>query len=128
PAAELARAAANPGFSRALHFYRIGLRLEGNREWNYALRGLSDRELLAAASWACAQQMLDRCVNTADRTTAEHDFALRFLTPFIDELRPVAASRELDPAWIYGLIRQESRFIMDARSSPRAQGLMQIMP
>jgi soluble lytic murein transglycosylase len=34
----------------------------------------------------------------------------------------------LDPAYVYGLIRQESRFIMDARSSVGASGLMQVMP
>jgi soluble lytic murein transglycosylase len=42
----------------------------------------------------------------------------------------VAAAREigLDPAYVYGLIRQESRFIMDARSNVGASGLMQLMP
>ena len=34
----------------------------------------------------------------------------------------------IDETWVYGLIRQESRFIQDARSSVGAQGLMQIMP
>jgi soluble lytic murein transglycosylase len=34
----------------------------------------------------------------------------------------------LDEAWVYGLIRQESRFIADAKSSAGAQGLMQLMP
>src|SRR5205085_5020777 len=34
----------------------------------------------------------------------------------------------LDPAYVYGLIRQESRFVMDARSSVGASGLMQVMP
>src|SRR5690606_39139001 len=34
----------------------------------------------------------------------------------------------LDPAWVYGLIRQESRFIMTARSGVGASGLMQLMP
>ena len=34
----------------------------------------------------------------------------------------------LDPAYVYGLIRQESRFIMDARSHVGASGLMQVMP
>jgi soluble lytic murein transglycosylase len=33
-----------------------------------------------------------------------------------------------DPAYVYGLIRQESRFIMDARSGVGASGLMQVMP
>jgi soluble lytic murein transglycosylase len=34
----------------------------------------------------------------------------------------------LDPAYVYGLIRQESRFVMDARSHVGASGLMQVMP
>jgi soluble lytic murein transglycosylase len=32
------------------------------------------------------------------------------------------------PTWVYGLIRQESRFIEDIRSSAGASGLMQLMP
>lgn len=125
---EIAEASSRPGFLRALRFYEMGMRAEGNREWNYELRGLNDRQLLAAAEWACRQGILDRCVNTADRTRDEHDFALRFVTPFIEQLSPAAEDRGLDPAWVYGLIRQESRFIMQARSSAGAQGLMQIIP
>jgi soluble lytic murein transglycosylase len=42
----------------------------------------------------------------------------------------VARTRQigLDPAFVYGLIRQESRFITDARSHVGASGLMQVMP
>ncbi|GAA4415844.1 lytic transglycosylase domain-containing protein [Quisquiliibacterium transsilvanicum] len=125
---EFAAPARNPGFARALKFYELGLRFEGNREWNYQLRGMDDRQLLAAAHWACRKSVLDRCVNTADRTRQEHDFSLRFVTPFLEQLQPAARERELDPAWVYGLIRQESRFIMNVRSSANAQGLMQIIP
>jgi soluble lytic murein transglycosylase len=39
-----------------------------------------------------------------------------------------AAQQNVDPAWVWGLIRQESRFRADARSSSGALGLMQIMP
>jgi soluble lytic murein transglycosylase len=35
---------------------------------------------------------------------------------------------DLDEAWVYGLVRQESRFISHARSSVGAAGLMQVMP
>ncbi|KAB0302435.1 lytic transglycosylase domain-containing protein, partial [Klebsiella pneumoniae] len=31
-------------------------------------------------------------------------------------------------AWVYGLIRQESRFVIGAQSRVGAQGLMQVMP
>lgn len=126
--AELAAVESNAGVRRALKFYELGLRAEGNREWNFQLRSMSDRELLAAAEFACRRSILDRCVNTADRTRNEHDFALRFITPFREQLVPIALERGLDPAWVYGLIRQESRFILDARSSASAQGLMQIIP
>jgi soluble lytic murein transglycosylase len=125
---ELAWVNNHPGISRAVRLYDLGLRADGNREWNFAIRTMSDRQLLATAEWACRRELLDRCVNTADRTQHEHDFALRYITPFRDRLTPFAEQHELDPAWIYGLIRQESRFMLAARSSARAQGLMQIIP
>jgi soluble lytic murein transglycosylase len=125
---EVSEAGKNAGLLRAQKFYELGLRMEGNREWNYQLRGLSDRQLLAYAAYACKKSILDRCVNTADRTQTEHNYTLRFLTPFKEQLTREAQERNLDPAWVYGLIRQESRFLMDARSSVGASGLMQVMP
>jgi soluble lytic murein transglycosylase len=127
-AAELAAVRANPGFERAIRFYELGLRPEGNREWNFQLRGMTDRQLLAAAEYARQRGLLDRMVNTADRTRSEHDYSQRYPSPFLDRMQPNAKAQGLDPAWVYGLIRQESRFIMDARSSVGASGLMQIMP
>ena len=125
---EIAQAQGNAGIQRALRFYDLGMRPEGHREWNFQLRDAGDRQLLAIADLACRRAILDRCVNTADRTRVEHDFAMRFLSPFRDRLTAFARDRELDPAWVYGLIRQESRFQTEARSHAGAQGLMQIMP
>ena len=39
-----------------------------------------------------------------------------------------AKAQGLDEAWVFGLVRQESRFISEARSGAGAAGLMQIMP
>ena len=119
---------ARPGFQRAQKFYAMNLRFEGNREWNWELRNMSDRELLAAAEYARRLELLDRTVNSADRTRNEHDFALRFLMPYRDIMQRATDEVGLDMAWVYGLIRQESRFIMNARSSAGAHGLMQVMP
>ncbi len=127
-AAELEAPRANPGFNRALQLIALGLRSEGVREWNYTLRGLSERELLAAAQLACEREVWDRCINTSERTKAEVDFAQRFPTPFRDEIIARAKEAGLDPALLFGLIRQESRFIASARSSVGASGLMQLMP
>ena len=118
----------NVGFLRAFKFYELGLRVEGHREWNWQLRGLTDRQLLTAAEFARAHGFLDRMINTSDRTQREFDFTQRFPSPFRDALAQYAAPLGLDENWIYGLIRQESRFIMDARSSAGASGLMQLMP
>ena len=127
-AEERAPMASNPGFARAQKFYELGLRVEGNREWNWQLRGMTDRQLLAAAEYARAQSLLDRMINTSDRTRTEYDFTQRFPSPFRDAMVQYAAPLGLDETWVYGLIRQESRFIMDARSHVGASGLMQLMP
>ncbi len=116
------------GLTRALLLISIGLRNEGVREWNFSLRGMGDRELLAAAQLACEREVWDRCINTSDRTRAEIDVEQRFPTPFRKEVLARSLDIGLDPAYVYGLIRQESRFVMDARSGVGASGLMQIMP
>lgn len=118
----------HPGFGRAKRLYDLNLRFEGNREWNWELRNMSDRELLAAAEYGRKLGLLDRTVNSADKTKTEHDFSLRFPTPYLNVVQRNADAVGLDVAWTYGLIRQESRFIMDARSSVGASGLMQVMP
>ena len=117
-----------PGFALAQRFYALNLRLEGNREWNWPLRGMTDRQLLAAAEYGKRVELLDRTVNTADRTKAEHDFTLRYPSPYRNIVERYAQSTGLDTEWAYGLIRQESRFIISARSSVGAGGLMQLMP
>ena len=117
-----------PGLSRALRLIDIGLRNEGVREWNFTLRGMHDRELLAAAQWACERQVWDRCINTSERTRVEIDLAQRFPTPYRDQVLARARDAGVDAAFMFGLIRQESRFIVDARSQVGASGLMQVMP
>ena len=127
-AAELAPIAANPGFRRAMRFFDMNLRFEGVREWNWELRRMNEREHLAAAEFARQNNLLDRMVNTSDRTKSELDFTQRFPTPFRDFMYRTTNALGLDMAWVYGLIRQESRFIMNARSQVGASGLMQLMP
>jgi soluble lytic murein transglycosylase len=89
---------------------------------------MADRELLAAADMACERAVWDRCINTSDRTRGEIDMTQRFPTPLREQVLAQARETGIDPAVIYGLIRQESRFIIDARSGVGASGLMQLMP
>ena len=123
----------NPGLARALYAIQIGLRPEGVREWNYSTNlhnkgGMDDRGLLAAADLACRAEVWDRCINTSERTKGLIDQEQRYPMPFKAAVVARAKQIGLDPAYVYGLIRQESRFIMDARSGVGASGLMQVMP
>ena len=116
------------GLKRALHLMALGLRGEGVREWNYSLRGMNDRELMAAAALACEREIWDRCINTRERTRDVADVSQRYPLPFREAVLARAAESGLDAAYVFGLIRQESRFIVDARSQVGASGLMQLMP
>ena len=132
-AAEREAVRRDPGFLRALQAIAIGLRSEGVREWNYTANlartgGLTERELLAAAQLACEREVWDRCINTSERTRTEFDVEQRFPLPMRESVVRRARAISLDPAYVYGLIRQESRFVMDARSHVGASGLMQVMP
>jgi soluble lytic murein transglycosylase len=123
----------NLGLQRSLVAIQLGLRSEGNREWNYSTNlhergGMDDRALLAAADLACQREVWDRCINTSERTRTVMDFEQRFPMPYRDSVVQRSRAISLDPAYVYGLIRQESRFIMDARSGVGASGLMQVMP
>lgn len=130
---EMDEARGNPALARAAQAIALGLRSEGDREWNYAVRlhepgGMDDRHLLAAAELACEHQDWKNCINTSERTRDVIAFDQRFPMPLRDAVIPRARQIGLDPAYVYGLIRQESRFLMDARSVVGASGLMQVMP
>jgi soluble lytic murein transglycosylase len=125
---DLQAASSNPGLKRALKLIRLGLRSEGVDEWIHSIRYFDDHQLLAASQFALGESVYDRAIHTADRTTRSHNYSLRYPVPFQDMFRQHAKSQGLDEAWVFGLVRQESRFITEARSSAGAAGLMQVMP
>ncbi len=125
---ELEQTRQAPGIQRALALFRLDMRTEAAREWNWTMRNQDDRFLIAAAQLAQQLGVYDRAINAADRTRSEHDYSLRYLAPYRDRIEPNARQRDLDTGWVYGLMRQESRFVTAARSGVGAQGLMQIMP
>ena len=125
---ELNAMLAHPAIQRTLALYRMDLRTDALREWSWAVRKFDDKQLLTAAEIARRNQMYDRAINTADRTVQLHDFSLRYLAPYRDDLRGHIRQNQLEEAWVYGLMRQESRFVTQAKSNVGAAGLMQVMP
>lgn len=124
----LAAIARNPGIARARALYDLGLRSDAALEWNWTIQSFTDTQLLAAAELARQMAWYDRAINTAERTRELHDFELRFLAPYRELAQQAARDNQIDEAWVFGLMRQESRFINVARSGVGASGLMQIMP
>ena len=55
-------------------------------------------------------------------------YALVYPRPFVDAITSAAGGHDLDPAFMFSLMRQESRFDPTARSPVGALGLFQIMP
>lgn len=125
---DLAAILLRPAIARSLLLYRLDMKSEGLKEWQFAIRNMNDQELLTAAELARSANVPDRAINTADRTLMLHDFSQRFPMPYRNDLQTQAKAQGLDESWVYGLIRQESRFMADAKSPVGAAGLMQLMP
>ncbi len=117
-----------PGVQRTLALYRMDLRTDALKEWSWTVRNFNDRELLTAAEIARRNEMYDRAIGAASLTVNEHNFSLRYLAPYREVLHSHIQENGLEEAWVYGLMRQESRFVSSAKSKVGAAGLMQIMP
>ena len=113
---------------RVVKLAELDMRPESLREWQYVIRGLDDDALLLAAEHARRVGLYDRAINTAERTASTQDLALRYLAPFRPAFDTAAKANDIDVALLYGIARQESRFIADIVSSAGAVGLMQLMP
>lgn len=132
---ETKRMAGDGAIKRALTLFQNAqaagdgkMRRQAQSEWRFATRGFSEDKLLAAAQVAYDNRFYDMAINSADRTDRKLNYNLRYLSPFKDTTVRYAGEAGVDPAWVYGLIRQESRFVMGAQSNVGAQGLMQVMP
>ncbi|HEY1326059.1 MAG TPA: transglycosylase SLT domain-containing protein [Casimicrobiaceae bacterium] len=127
-ATELATFSRRYDVQRVVKLMELDLRAEALREWAYIVREQPDDRLLLAAEFARRAGLYDRAINAAERTSVRHDFGMRYPTPFRAEFTAAARDQGVDEALLYGIARQESRFVPDIVSSAGAVGLMQIMP
>ena len=133
--ANIAQLGKDGAIQRALHLFHTSqqsgnwkMRRQAQNEWKYATRGMNEGTLLTAAQLASNHQFYEMSIHSADKTNKLLNYNLRYPTPFRDLVTQYGNENGVDPAWVYGLIRQESRFVMGAQSSVGAQGLMQVMP
>ncbi|MFU0842022.1 MAG: hypothetical protein ACFWTZ_05365 [Burkholderia sp.] len=123
------RWSSDAGIARARTFYRLELYGLGHREWNWSMRGLKGRDYIELAAYALDERLIHRMINTSARAgNGLVSFSQLYPMPHRSAVTRIADEQGVSPAWVYGIIRQESRFMPSASSSVGARGLMQIMP
>ena len=128
PSAEQ-RIAADADFRMAVALGVSGNTGKARQVWKFLSKGLSDKELVTASTLASREGWILGSINAADRASATaSNHGLRFPVPYLETVSKYVSQFQLDPAFVYAIMRQESRFNLRARSSAGARGLMQVMP
>jgi peptidoglycan lytic transglycosylase len=125
---EFKRIESLPAIKRAYEFYKLDMKYPGRREWHHALSNMTSYQMQMAAAIVTQWGWHNRAIFTMGRAKAYDNLELRFPILFDDLLNKYAKKRNIDPSWMYGLVRAESAFIEDVKSPAGALGLMQVMP
>jgi len=125
---ELDNIKSNPAVHRAAELYWLNRVVQARREWSFALQGMNRQEMLQAAQLAYHWGWHDRSIMTLSQASYWDDLDKRFPLAHREVVEKYARKNQINPAWAYAIIRQESAFISDAKSQAGALGLMQILP
>jgi len=125
---EVSAMLASPGIEMAKELFILGETVDARRQWAWATRNMDNRDLQVAAVLARQWGWYDRAILTVSKTDNLDDLDLRFPILYRNMIETNAQENDLDPSWVYGILRQESAFVTDARSDAGALGLMQLMP
>lgn len=125
---ELNNLADEADFKMVREFKALNRDMEAERQWWYAVNLLSKERRMIAAKLAQQWHWDQVAITTLVKADYWDDLELRFPVYYSNQIRNNAARHDLDPAIVFGLIRQESIFNKDAESSVGARGLMQVMP
>lgn len=128
PKEVLNKVAALPGIARAHEFYQLGRQHEAGREWYWVTKDLDKISHIAAARLALQWGWSDRALITQINSGYWDDLEIRFPLGYRKRIEEEAKSNQIEAAWIYAILRQESMFYANARSPVGALGLMQLMP
>jgi len=117
-----------PTFERARELFLCGMRPEALAEWQYGFETLSPeartQSIRLAAEWGWYEQ----AVTVATAQHVFNDYSLLYPHPYDAEVNAAAHLAQLAPEIVYGVVRQESLYRIDAVSNAGARGLMQLQP
>jgi len=117
-----------PGIRRARELFILYGDYTARREWQHALRSMTNYQKQIAAQLASEWGWYDRAIFTMGAANAYDDLEIRFPLTYRNEIEKYANKRNLDAGWIYALMRSESAFMEKVKSPAGALGLMQVMP
>lgn len=118
----------HPPLIRARELYVVGQHIATIREWNQLVASSSPLEVQMIAFIAHQWDWYDTAIFTVAKARHYDDLTLRFPRPYDKLVFENAKRFSLQPEYVYGIIRQESAFNVNARSGVGASGLMQLMP
>lgn len=125
---DLNQIGSRPDVKLAAELYAVGAIVDARRQWRWTIRHMNAHDLKVAAVVAQNLGWHDRAIYTAAVSGHVDDLDLRFPLLYREQVEQNARRTGLDPGWIYGVMRQESAFVSDARSGAGALGLMQLLP
>ena len=118
----------HPGVQRAHELFILERFIDARREWRQATRDMETEELQLVSKLAQKWGWHDQAIFTLARTGYWDDLKLRFPLEHKKKVLSNSNKQQLDNAWVFAVIRQESAFSADAHSPAGARGLMQLMP
>lgn len=117
-----------PAMQRAYELYQLHWMDEARQEWDWALKQMPSQDYLAAASLAVQWGWYERAITTLRTLSGAGSVPLRFPLVYQQAILMDAHNVQINPAWVFAVIRQESSFMNDAQSGAGALGLMQLLP
>ena len=117
-----------PALQRIKELLAVDWPKSSRSEWHHLLKEADANDLTAIAVIASEWRQHPQAIRSLAVAKQWDHLELRFPTPHKEPVMQSAEKNKIDPAWIYGIIRRESAFNPETRSSAGAVGLMQLMP
>ena len=125
---EMNRLATQPAFVRAREFMACDMEPLAIGEWRAAYAELDQPGQVQAIGLAARWGWYLQAIAAAAKLRMFDDYDVLYPRPYDPEVRKGATLTGLPTDLIYAIIRQESLYRADARSSAGALGLMQLLP
>jgi soluble lytic murein transglycosylase len=115
-------------YERWQEWLALGNREMARKEWFRLVKAMDKVGVQSAAQLANERGDPNLAIWTVSKTKDWNAVDVRFPVYFEDLVTQSSQAQGVLPAWVLGVIRRESAFDQQARSSVNALGLMQLMP